>query len=293
MKANQRHSTNTRPCWPVAVSIVAVVAFMFIARALRAEKPDGRGNGHYAQVNGLKMYYEIQGTGEPLVLLHGAFGTAEGWAQVLPTLAKSHRVILVELQGHGRTGDIDRPLSFGQMAEDVAALLKQLKIQQTDVFGYSMGGSVAVALAIKHPELVRKLAILGTGTGASKDTFDPEAYKQFKSMTPETFNFPQVKDPYTRLAPDPSKWPVLVSKIIKMDDDFKGFPEKDVKSIKAQTLVMMGDHDAIRTEHATEVARLIPNAQLAIIKDGDHFVLFMSPDKVLAILVPFLDAGRR
>ena len=130
---------------------------MFVARAVGAEKADGQSNGHYAQVNGLKMYYEIHGTGEPLVLLHGAFGTAEGWTQVLPTLAKSHRVILVELQGHGRTGDIDRPLSFGQMAEDVAALLKQLKIQQIDVFGYSMGGSVAGALAIKHPELVRKL----------------------------------------------------------------------------------------------------------------------------------------
>jgi pimeloyl-ACP methyl ester carboxylesterase len=108
-------------------------------------------------------------------------------------------------------------------------------------------------------------------------------------MTPENFNFPQVKDPYTRVAPDPSKWPVLVSKIIKMDDDFKGFAEKDVKSIKARTLVMMGDHDAVRTEHAAEVARLIPHSQLAIIP-GDHFVLFMSPEKVLSILMPFLDA---
>ena len=146
-----------------------------------------------------------------------------------------------------------------------------------------------MALAIKHPDLVHKLAILGAGTGATKDTYDPESYKQFKSMTPENFNFPQVKEPYTRVAPDPSKWPVLVSKIIKMDDAFKGFAEKDVKSIKAPTLVMMGDHDVVRTEHAAEVARLIPHSQLAIIGGGDHFVLFMSPEKVLSILMPFLD----
>ena len=108
-------------------------------------------------------------------------------------------------------------------------------------------------------------------------------------MTPENFNFPQVKDPYSKLAPDPSKWPVLVSKIIKMDDDFKGFAEMEVKAIKAQTLVMMGDHDVVRTEHAAEVARLIPHSQLAIISGGDHFVLFMNPEKVLSILEPFLD----
>ncbi len=281
MKAKESMKTMT------CLFVTAVAAHVLPAHAVGAER---QVKGSYARVNGLKMYYEIHGTGEPLVLLHGAFGTAEGWTAVLPTLAKSHQVIVVELQGHGRTGDIDRPLSFGQMAEDTAALLQQLKIPRTDVFGYSMGGAVAVALAIKHPDLVRKLAILGAGTGATKDTYDPESYKQFKSMTPENFNFPQVKDPYTRLAPDASKWPVLVSKIIKMDDDFKGFAEKDVKAIKAKTLVMMGDHDAVRTEHAAEVARLIPHSQLAILAGGDHFVLFTSPEKVLSILMPFLDA---
>jgi pimeloyl-ACP methyl ester carboxylesterase len=272
------------------IYLAATVAAWMLPSHAVAGKPDDKGKGSYAVVNGLKMYYEIHGTGLPLVLLHGAFGTAEGWATVLPTLVKSQQVIVVELQGHGRTGDIDRPLSFGQMAEDTAALLQRLKIQRADVFGYSMGGDVAVALAIKRPELVRKLAILGAGIGATKDTYDPESYKQFKSMTPENFNFPQVKDPYTRLAPDPSKWPVLVSKIIKMDDAFKGFAEKDVKAIKAQTLVMMGDHDVVRTEHAAEVARLIPRSQLAIIAGGDHFVLFMNPEKVLSVLMQFLDA---
>ena len=265
----------------LAINAAALVLSVYAVQA--------QSKGSYAQVNGLKMYYEVHGTGQPVVLLHGAFGTAEGWAGVLPTLSKSRQVIVVELQGHGRTGDIDRPLSFAQMAEDTAALLQQLKIKKADVFGYSMGGGVAIALAIKHPDLVRKLAILGAGTGATKDTYTPEAYQQFKSITPENFNFPQVKDPYTRLAPDPSKWPVLVSKIIKMDDDFKGFAGKDVSSIKAQTLVMLGDRDGLRAEHAVEVFRLIPNSQLAIFPGGDHFLLFMSPEKVLSTLVPFLD----
>lgn len=243
----------------------------------------------YAHVNALKMYYEIHGAGAPLVLLHGAFGTAEGWSGVLPALSKSRRVILLELQGHGRTADTNRPLSFEQMAEDTAALLGQLDIRQADVFGYSMGGDVAVALAIKHPDLVRKLAILGAGTGPTQKTYDVESYKQFKSMTPETFNFPQVKDPYMRLAPDPAKWPMLVSKIIKMDDNFLGFPDNDVRGIRAQTLIILGDHDVVRVAHGEEVRRLIPNCQLAILRDADHFVIFTNPEKVLAVLVPFLN----
>ncbi len=249
--------------------------------------------GKYAEVNGLKMYYEIHGAGKPLVLLHGAFGSAEGWGGLLPMLAKTRQVIVVELQGHGHTGDIERPLSFNQMAEDTAAILRQLKIEKADVFGYSMGGSVALALAMKHPELVGRLAILGAGTGATKDTYDPEGYKQFKSMTPENFNFPQLKDPYTRKAPDPSKWPVLVAKIIAMDDDFKGFAEKDVKAIIAPTLIMMGDRDVVRPEHAVAMMRLIPHSQLAIFPGGDHFLPFMSPEKIAAALTLFLDAHDR
>src|SRR5215831_4646666 len=117
--------------------VVAAAALVWWIHAAGAQE-----KGSYAQVNGLKMYYEIHGVGQPLLLLHGAFGSAEGWGTILPTLSKSHQVILVELQGHGRTGDIDRPLSFVQMAEDTAALLHELKIQKAEVFGYSMGGGV-------------------------------------------------------------------------------------------------------------------------------------------------------
>jgi pimeloyl-ACP methyl ester carboxylesterase len=163
--------------------------------------------GNYASVNGLKMYYEIHGTGRPLVLLHGAFG----WATAYPTLAKDRQVIALELQGHGHTADIDRPLTYEQMADDTAALLEHLKIEQADIFGYSMGGNVALAMAIRHPTLVRKVAINGSHYGKIEDAYDPETLKQFKSLSSD-FAPKVLKDPYDKVAPDPKQWPALVAR---------------------------------------------------------------------------------
>jgi len=247
-------------------------------------------NGAFAEVNGLKMYYEIHGSGQPLVLLHGAFGFVEGWATVLPALTKTHQVIAIELQGHGHTNDLDRPLTYEQMAEDTAALLNQLKIKNADFFGYSMGGTVALAVAIRHPELVRKLMIYGSCAGRMKDTYDPETYKQFLSLSTD-FAPPVLKEPYDRMAPDPKKWPVLVTKIKGLERNFNGFSAAELKAIKAQTLIMMGDRDAVRPEHAVEMYRLIPNAQLAIFPGADHFLLFSAPEKLLSTLLPFLNAS--
>jgi pimeloyl-ACP methyl ester carboxylesterase len=273
----------------IAVALAATVTgFANASPSLRNEMKQAS-QGKYANVNGLKMYYEIHGTGQPLVLLHGSFGTVEGWGKVLPTLAKTRQVIVVELQGHGRTADIDRPITYPQLAEDTAALLKELKIKNADVFGYSMGGGIAFHLAAKHPELVRRLAVLGAGTGTVRDTYDPEIYKQYKSIDPDNFDFPMVKDPYIKVAPDPSKWNQLVAKVLKMDDLDEGLATKDAKGIKAPTLILVGDRDAVRVEHAVEVYRTIPNARLAIFPGADHFVLFTSMDKVLGTLTAFLD----
>lgn len=269
--------------------VTAVAVLTLAAQGVAQAAPATPDKGKYAAVNGLKMYYEIHGTGKPLVLLHGAFGTVEGWSAFVPVLAKTRQVIVVEMQGHGRTGDIDRPLDYRSMAEDTAALLKTLNVKRADLFGYSMGGAIALQVAANHPEVVDKLAILGAGSGSIKDTFDPEAYKQFKSITPETFNFPEIKDPYTKVAPDPTKWPVLVAKILKMEET-SGMAEKDVKGIKAPTLIMLGDRDGVRLEHVVEMYRMIPNCQLAIFPNGDHFLPFVAPDKVLATLTTFLDA---
>jgi pimeloyl-ACP methyl ester carboxylesterase len=241
--------------------------------------------GHYATVNGLKMYYEVHGAGKPLVLLHGAFG----WATVYPMLAKDRQVIAVELQGHGHTADIDRPLTYKQMADDTAALLKQLKIEQADFFGYSMGGNVALAVAIRHPKLVRKLAINGSHAGKMDDAYDPEVFKQFKSL-PSDFAPPVLKDPYDKVAPDPKQWPVLVAKVKKMGLEFKGFAREDLRAIQAHVLISLGDRDGVRAEHAVEMFRLIPNAQLAVFPGGDHFMLWQRPEKLLPTIAEFLDA---
>ena len=251
--------------------------------------PPAIGKGSHASVNGLKMYYEIHGSGRPLVLLHGAFGTAEGWAAVFPVLAKTRQVIIVEQQGHGHTPDRDGPLTYEQMAEDTAALLKQLNVKGADIFGYSLGGIVALGVAIRHPELVGRLAVLGANTGRLKEVFEPESYAQFQSL-PADFAPEVLKQPYDRVAPDKTKWPVLVRKIKELGRDFKGYSIEEIRSIKAWTLIMMGDRDGVRPEHAVEMFRMIANARLAIFPGEDHFVLFTSPDKVLGTLVPFLDA---
>jgi pimeloyl-ACP methyl ester carboxylesterase len=264
---------------------LALFAALIAPALMMGEEPRDKPEGKYANVNGLKMYYEVHGTGRPLVLLHGAFG----WATVYPTLAKDRQVIAVELQGHGHTADIDRPLTVEQMADDTAALVKELNIEQADFFGYSMGGIVALGVAIRHPNLVRKLAINGSYAGKMADAFEPGMFKQFQSL-PDDFAPPILKEPYDKVAPDPKQWPTLVAKIKKMGLEFKGFTREELKGIKAPVLITFGDRDGTRPEHAVEMFRLIPNSQLAIIPGADHFLIFQNPEKLLPMVGAFLNA---
>jgi len=263
---------------------LAVCAAFVAATPVRGDEP-AKAEGKYASVNGLKMYYEVHGTGKPLLLLHGAFG----WARTYPTLAKGRQVIAVELQGHGHTADIDRPLTYEQMADDVAALLKELKIEQADVFGYSMGGTVGLALALRYPKLVRKLAINGSHYGKIEDAYDTEILKQFKSLSAD-FAPAILKDPYDKVAPDPKQWRTLVAKVKTMGLEFKGFAREEMKAIKAPVLITVGDRDVVRPEHAVEMFRLIPTAELAIFPGADHFLLWQNPEKLLPTIAAFLDA---
>jgi pimeloyl-ACP methyl ester carboxylesterase len=275
--------------------VLAIAMLMMSLVAVRAvsgsesDKPESGGTIEvkhgYAAVNGLKMYYEIHGTGKPLVVLHGAFG----WATSCPTLAKNRQIIAVELQGHGHTADIERPLTLEQLADDVAALLKHLGIEQADFFGYSMGGNVALAVAIRHPQLVGRLAVNGSNYGKIEDAYEPENLKQFKSL-PADFAPPVLKEHYDKVAPDPKQWPALVVKVKNMGLQFKGFAREDVKSIKAPVFITLGDRDAVRPEHAVEMFRLIPNAQLAIFPGADHFMIFQEPEKLLTAVAAFLDS---
>jgi pimeloyl-ACP methyl ester carboxylesterase len=240
--------------------------------------------GEYASVNGLKMYYEIHGAGRPLVLLHGAFMSAT----VYPALAEGREVIAVDLQGHGRTADIDRPLTFEQMADDTAALLKQLKIEQTDVFGYSMGGKVGLALAIRHPELVRRLAIYGASYKSFEESLSPDALEFFKQATPETFAPKELKEPYEKMSPAPN-WEGLATKILESMKGFKGFSPEQMKAIKAEVFIGAGDHNDVSLEHIVEMHKLIPKSQLAIFPNTDHVILMRNPDRVLPQIREFLN----
>ena len=240
----------------------------------------------YASAGDLEMYYEIHGTGRPLVLLHGAFMSAT----VYPALAESRQVIAVDLQGHGRTADIDRPFTFAQMADDTAALLKQLKIGQTDIFGYSMGAKVGLAMAIRHPELVRRLAIYGTTYKSFEESFSIDVLEFFKKVTPETFAPKDLKEPYERMSPAPN-WKALAAKILESMKGFKGFSPEQMKAIKAEVFIGAGDHNDANLEHIVEMHKLIPKSQLAVFPNTEHKVMMTNPDKVLIQVKEFLDNG--
>jgi pimeloyl-ACP methyl ester carboxylesterase len=244
--------------------------------------------GNYAAVNGLKMYYEIHGTGRPLVLLHGGLTTIQGsFEKVLPSFANTRRVIAVEQQGHGRTADVDRPLSFGQMADDTAELLRQLGIQQADFFGYSDGGNVALGIAIRHPELVRKFVI--AGTNYNNDGLYPEILEFFKDVKAEDLG-PELRDAYTDVAPHPEDWPTLVAKVMKQAAEFEGWQPEDIRAIGAPALIMIGDADIVRPEHAVELFRLLPHAQLAVLPGTEHQAIVERAEWLLSMISAFFEA---
>jgi pimeloyl-ACP methyl ester carboxylesterase len=255
----------------------------------------------YVSVNGLDMYYEIHGEGQPLVLLHGAFsaiGTSFG--KILPELAKTRQVIAFELQGHGHTADIDRPMTLEGMMEDVAAALPQLGIEQADVVGYSSGGSVALHLAARYPEIVLKLVLMSvsyTLGGIHQGLMDG-----LGEMKPEMMHGSPWHDEYLRIAPRPEDFNRLFEKKTQMDKQIKDFSEEQIRGIKSPTLLIIGDSDLIRPEHAVEMFRLfgggvfgdtpagLPNSQLAILPGTSHVSIVERAELLVPIINSFLDA---
>jgi pimeloyl-ACP methyl ester carboxylesterase len=243
----------------------------------------------YAPVNGLRMYYEIHGTtaARPLVTIHGFLGLRN----VFPSLVRNRQLVTCDLQGHGRTVDIDRPLTFEQNADDVAALLKYLRIEKADFFGESFGGIVAMLIAARHPTFVRRVAIYGTTLRNKAEVTRPESLAEFAQLTPDHRSVQYQRENYQRLAPDPAQWPVLFAKSGQMSMTWQGFPSETLKSIQVPVLIAAGDHDVLSPvlEHHLAMFRLIPNAQLAIIPDAGHFVLNDDPEKLLPVVATFLD----
>jgi pimeloyl-ACP methyl ester carboxylesterase len=258
----------------------------------------------YAPINGLNLYYEIHGTGEPLILLHGGLAATEMFGEVMPALSNDRQVIAVDLQAHGRTADIDRPLSYDAMADDIAALIKHLGIERADVMGYSVGGGVALRTTVRHPEVVRKLVLVSTAF--RRDGWYPEILAGMAQMgaagAAESMKQTPMYQLYARVAPKPADWPVLLTKLnemLKKDYDWS----KDVATIKVPTLLVFGDADAVRTAHAVQFFELLGGgkknggwdgsgmsiARLAILPGLTHYTIFSSP-ALPASVTPFLDA---
>jgi len=257
----------------------------------------------YAPVNDLSMYYEIHGRGRPLLLLHGAYMTIDTMAAILPELAKTRQVIAVEQQGHGHTADVDRPLTYEQMADDTSALIRHLGIDDADILGYSMGGGIALQLAIRHPDQVRKLVV--ASASFTSDGMHAVALEMFPSITPELFAGSAIEEAYLRTAPNPGDFPKLVEKLTQLDTTPYAWPEQDIREIAAPTLIVLGDSDGIRLEHAITLFGLLgggvmgdlagmPKSQLAVLPGTAHFVppgfgLLDRAEWLLAMIPPFLD----
>ncbi|GAC1477382.1 MAG: alpha/beta hydrolase [Gemmatimonadaceae bacterium] len=222
--------------------------------------------GRYAKVNGIRMYHEIHGAGEPLVLVHGGGSTIEtSFGRLLPFLVRTRKVIAVEMQAHGRTSDRPGPESFEQDADDVAELLKQLSIPRADILGFSNGGSTALQVALRHPDRVRGLIVV---SGMYKRDGLPPGF--WNSMHAATFkDMPQVyKDAFLRVNPDPDKLLLMFEKDRQRMVKFTDWTADDMRSIVAPALIVVGDKDIIRPEHALELSKLLPHGRLAILPGG-------------------------
>ena len=261
--------------------------------------------GQYADVNGINLYYETHGTGRPLILLHGGLGSGEMFGPILPALAADHQVIAVDLQGHGRTADIDRPIDVRLMADDIAALIEHLGFDQADVMGYSLGGGVAMMTAIRHPEVVRRL--VAVSVNIRRDAIYPEMLAQQGQVGPEAVEF--MKDTpmyqlYQRVAPRPEDFGRLLGKI--GDSMAKDFDLSDeVRGLKVPTLIAAADADMAPPSHYVEVFALLDGGRrdggwtgegrpkgghaLAILPGLTHYNIFASP-LLVAAAISFLDA---
>jgi pimeloyl-ACP methyl ester carboxylesterase len=258
----------------------------------------------YAPAGDLQLYYEIHGEGRPLILLHGAYMTIDLMGSIVAALATTRQVIALEMQAHGRTADVDRPITYEGMADDTAAVIRHLGLNQVDVFGYSMGGATALQLAIRHPQLVRKLVV--ASAGYASDSMHPEALEMFPSITPELFAGSPIEEAYVRTAPNPGDFPKLVEKLKQLDVTPFAWPEDDIRGIAAPALIVLGDSDGVRLEHAVRMFKLLgggvmgdlsgmPRSQLAVLPGTSHFVppgsgLLDRTDWLAAMIAPFLDA---
>ena len=253
--------------------------------------------GHRVQVNGMRMYYEVSGKGEPLIVLHGAYMNIPSMGAIIPALARTHRVYALEMQGHGRTTDIDRPITYPNLADDVAAFMDAVGLAKADVFGYSMGAMAGLQLAIRHPAKVNKLIMAGGAYDAAG--WQPEFKTLISQMRVEMFLATPFAAQYRQLAPNPDGFPELVRKVIALEQEPMAW-EQDVRALKTPVLIIAGDADGMTLEHAVAMFKLLGGgvmgdmgkplaaSRLAILPATSHTADITQVDLLLGFIEPFL-----
>ena len=271
-----------------------------LALALFAAGPalsDSAPVGNRVEVNGMQMYYEVSGQGEPLVVLHGAYMNIPSMGAIIPKLAETHTVYALEFQGHGRTTDIDRPITYPGLADDVAAFMGAVDLPKADVFGYSMGAAAGLQLAIRHPEKVDRLVAASVAYDAGG--WQP-AFRDFiPMMTVEMFTDMPFAEDYKTLAADPDGFPALVEKLIALEKEPMAW-EAEVKALKVPVLIITGDADVVTLEHSVAMFRLLggggmgdmgaplPASRLAVLPATSHTAVIGQVDLLIGVIEPFL-----
>jgi len=253
--------------------------------------------GSYADINGMEMYYEVSGTGAPLVVLHGAYMNIETMGEIIPRLARSHTVYALELQGHGRTNDIDRPITYPGLADDVATFMDQVGLEQADIFGYSMGAAVGLQLAIRHPDKVDQLVAASVAYDASG--WQPAFTAFIPSMTPDMFVGGPMEEAWQELAPNPEGFRAFAERLIQLEKEPMAW-EDDVRALETPVLIIAGDADVSTLEHNVALFRLLgggdmgdmgvplPASRLAVLPATSHTAVINQVDLLHGFIEPFL-----
>ena len=273
-----------------------IAAFTLMAAPVLAKAEDAL-KGERVEVNGMNMYYETSGKGDPLVVLHGAYMNIPSMGAIIPKLAETHKVYALEFQGHGRTTDIDRPITYPNLADDVAAFMDKVGLEKADVFGYSMGAAAGLQLAIRHPEKVDRLIAASVAYDAKG--WQPDYLAFIPQMNVEMFvNMPFAAD-YKKLAADPNGFPKLVEKLIQLEKEPMAW-EADVKKLKVPVLIIAGDADVATLEHNVAMFRLLgggvmgdmgkplPASRLAILPATSHTAVIGQVELLSGLIEPFL-----
>src|SRR5262245_19161508 len=275
-------------------------AFLLTMLLLADLSPQPKPTTGYAPVNGVKMYYEVHGSGEPVVLLHGSFMTiSNNWTGWIGGFSKTRKVIAIEMQGHGRTADIKRDFSYENLADDVAALLDHLQIPSADLIGYSLGGGVAMMCAIRHPEKVRK--VVSISGVMRQDGWVKETLDAFPKLTAETLKGSPIEAEYKKLSPTPDEFPNFIKRVLAIDLKPHDFGADKLKATKAPIFFIHGDADGARLEHIAEMFRLKGGevhgdlrprsaSRLAILPNTTHVTLMERMPVIVAMVNDFFDA---